>query len=243
MIPLDFFSDRLRHVFQHADIGREQAQIERNVDYQASGQCSMTERARRRRAFESRPETMKGWRPISVTYHPAMVATQPAKVIACEQLEHRSRHPGEIPAIAPMSPETDPTDQQHQDAGPHHDPKRPEQGKDRRMRRWKLVQPLDFAFSVVPKDQAREFRHRQLETVRSCRIIRDREQKQRRAPRCFPDALDRRDLLRLMLERIEPVKITRHHLRGRGQGSENEPGPQHARRAGHQRRLSGSARR
>ena len=29
---------------------------------------------------------MKGWRPISVTYQPAMVATQPAKVIAANSL-------------------------------------------------------------------------------------------------------------------------------------------------------------
>src|SRR5450631_4545820 len=33
-----------------------------------------------------RPETMNGWRPISVTYHPAMVATQPIKVIAANDL-------------------------------------------------------------------------------------------------------------------------------------------------------------
>ena len=78
------------------------------------------------------------------------------------------------------------------------------------------------------EDQTREFWYGQLETVCPCRIIRDRKQKKRRAARCFPDTFHRRDLLRLMLQRVEPVKIARHHLRRRGQRSENEPGPQHA---------------
>ncbi len=118
---------------------------------------------------------MKGWRPISVTYHPAMVATQPAKVIAANSLSIGRGIAGEIPAIAPMPPQADPADQQHQDAGPHHDPEAPEHRKDRRMGRWKLVQSLDFAVSIMPEDQAREFWYRQFETVGSRRVIRDRE--------------------------------------------------------------------
>ena len=113
-----------------------------------------------------RPATMKGWRPISVTYHPAMVATQPAKVIAANSCSIGRGIRREIPAIAPMPPQADPADQQHQDAGPHHDPKTPEHRKDRRMGRWKLVQSLDFAVSIMREDQAREFWYGQLETVR-----------------------------------------------------------------------------
>ena len=81
------------------------------------------------------------------------------------------------------------------------------------MGRWKLVQSLDFAVSIVPEDQAREFWYCQFETVRSRRVVRDRKQQERRASRGFPDTFHRCDLLRLMLEGIEPVKITRHYLR------------------------------
>ena len=96
------------------------------------------------------------------------------------------------------------------------------------MGRRERVQPLKLSVGVVPEDQARELRHGQFETVRSRCIIRDSEQQQWSAARGFSDAFDGRDLLRLVLKGIEPVKITRDHLRWRGQGSEYKPGPQHA---------------
>src|SRR5688572_30429343 len=47
-----------------------------------------------RSAVRSTPYTRKGWRPISVTYQPARVATQPEKVIAVSK---RSCHVENVP--------------------------------------------------------------------------------------------------------------------------------------------------
>ena len=99
--------------------------------------------------MRSRPYTRNGWRPISVTYQPATVATQPEKVIATST---RSSH-GAHGAAAAQLPGAEPRHSQHQHAHADHDAKAAEHRRHRRVVR-ELVQALDLAVEVVGQDQA-----------------------------------------------------------------------------------------
>ena len=85
---------------------------------------------------------MNGWRPISVTYQPASVATQPEKLIAVSPHSNARGNRSASHARAAQHPPAGPAEQQHQHADADHQAKAEEQRRDRRMLVLEFVRAL-----------------------------------------------------------------------------------------------------
>jgi hypothetical protein len=75
-----------------------------------------------------------------------------------------------------------------------------------------LVEAADLAVGVVLEDQCRQLGDADLEVVAARGFVGHREQQQRRAALGLPDAFHRRHLLRLVLQRVQPVQVAGQDL-------------------------------
>ena len=92
-----------RQMHQHAEIGDHQDRIEGQIGRRASSRHGRRRPGRARSCVVSTPVTSQGWRPISVVYQPASVATQPDRAIGtmeqCQRpRQSRRRHRNHAPA-------------------------------------------------------------------------------------------------------------------------------------------------
>ena len=103
---------------------------------------------------------MKGWRPISVTYQPASVATQPEKVMPASSQQQRARQRVAGCQRARRQRSTQPTSDIASISMPMPTITRKRQNTAATggCASRKLVQPLDLAVEVVRQDQAGELR-------------------------------------------------------------------------------------
>ena len=153
------------------------------------------------------PDTSQGCRPISVTIQPAAsVAIQPEKLNAAK-VQSKPRGGG-----LAQGPRSAPGEDQHENAHAHHDAKRQKHRRDRRIVVAEFVQAANHRVGIVAQDDRKRFRDFEREIVRLRLLVDEREERERRAFLRFPERLDRGDLRRLVLERIQPVQITDHDL-------------------------------
>ncbi len=96
----------------------------------------------------------------------------------------------------------------------------------------KVLEPLQHAVAAVRENEAGRARDLDREASASCVLVGNAEQRQRRTGLRFPDAFDRRDLRRLMLERVETVQVAEQDLQRREHRGEQHARAQHALGAG-----------
>ena len=159
---------------------------------------------------------MKGWRPISVTYQPATVASQPEKVIAASSRSigaaARLRHP----AATAKSHRPDQLGQQHRHPDADHRAKGEEQRRDRRMRIAGIRSgPGSRRRGRGVRIRLAELGHADRQVVARSVSVGHREQQQGRALSVFQIAFHGGDLLRLVLERVEAVRVADDDLQRR----------------------------
>ena len=111
-----------------------------------------------------------------------------------------------------QDPRSAPGEDQHENAHAHHDAKREEHRRDRRIVVAEFVQAANHRVGIVAQDDRKRFRDFEREIVRLRLLVDEREERERRAFLRFPERLDRGDLRRLVLERVQPVQITDHDL-------------------------------
>ena len=156
---------------------------------------------------------MNGWRPISVTNQPATVATQPENVIAANAPQQRTRQACAAPSCC-AGTSTTPSQLVASISTPMPTITRNAQntGSTGGWRSRKLVQALDLAVELVAQDEAGQLGDRDLEVVLALVAVGDGKQQQRRAALGVPQAFHRRDLLRLVLQRVQPMLVADEDL-------------------------------
>jgi hypothetical protein len=144
---------------------------------------------------------------------------------------------------APQPPGAVPREREHADPDPDHQPERVEHRRHRRVIGREVIQPLQFTFRIVAQNQGRALGDLDGEIVAPLLLVRDREEHERRALLGLPERLDRRDLRRLVLERIEAVQVARENLQRGEYRRDQGPRAQRLCRGGVVRRFEQAPRR
>ena len=84
----------------------------------------------------------------------------------------------------------------------------------------KRVESLQLRVRIVREDQRRSLRKQQRVVGASLGLVRDADERERRAALGVPDRFQRRDLRRLVLERIQPVLVADPDLQRHEHGRE-----------------------
>ena len=107
----------------------------------------------------------------------------------------------------------DQSDGDQGDADRHHGPEAKEDRRDRRtLVARKILEARKAAVPLVRQDQAAEMRDGDLGAIPLVGLVGKREQHQVRGAVVIPVGLDRRDLRRLVLQRVESVLIAKQQL-------------------------------